>query len=228
MLQVNWMLLACFVQTLSLFRQLKNVASRVFKGHFTSETGPRWNIFPGFRKCRNAWIFLYIALLQIPPANTACSLGVWGVHTPHTDVFISENISKGQGIRTLHLFLAAGFAHKVVQPSFVNPSFHKSSASTGLLFSFNPRSRALAQHFRALCQKLGFTASWEDGEADGQHADTEADSRLDKRLSGITRIPRAKPPQSLRGFWNVFVDMFQVILLWCHCHVLHCHFARLQ
>lgn len=98
----------------------------------------------------------------------------------------------------------------------------------GILFSFNPRSRALAQHFRALCQKLGFTAPWEDGEADGQHADTEADSRLDKRLSGITRIPRAKPPLSLRGFWNVFVDMFQVILLWCHCHVLHCHFARLQ
>lgn len=98
----------------------------------------------------------------------------------------------------------------------------------GILFSFNPRSRALAQHFRAFCQKLGFTAPGEDGEADGQHADTEADCWLDKRLSGITRIPRAKPPLSLRGFWNVFADMFQVILLRCHCHVLHCRFARLQ
>lgn len=40
-----------FIITLSLFRQLKNVASRVFKGHFTSETGPRWKILPGCRKC---------------------------------------------------------------------------------------------------------------------------------------------------------------------------------
>lgn len=51
-----------------------------------------------------------------------------------------------------------------------------------ILFSFNPRSRALAQHLRAFCQRLGFTVPEEDGEADGQHADTEADSWPNKRV----------------------------------------------
>lgn len=196
------MLLACFIQTLSLFRQLKNVASRVFKGHFTSETGPRWNIFPGFRKCRNAWIFLYIALLQIPPANTACSLG-WGERgfTLRILTCLSPKTSardKGS-VHYISSWPQVSHTKWFSQALLIHLSTNLQRAP-GILFSFNPRSRALAQHFRALCQKLGFTAPWEDGEADGQHADTEADSRLDKRLSGITRIPRAKPPLSLRGF----------------------------
>lgn len=107
--------------------------------HFTEPAGS----CPGFGKCKNARVSLYIALPQIPPANTACRLGgVEGgvshaAYTPTqpfypawTDVFICENISRGQGIHALRLFLAAGSAHKVAQPSSVNPSLRKSSPRT--------------------------------------------------------------------------------------------------
>lgn len=177
----------------------------------------------------NAWIFLYIALLQIPPANTACSLGGRGGFTLRILTCLSPKTSardKGS-IHYISSWPQVSHTKWFSQALLIHLSTNVHRAPR-ILFSFNPRSRALAQHFRAFCQKLGLTAPGDDGEADGQHADTEADSWLNKRLSGITRIPRAKPPLSLRGFWNVFADMFQVILLRCHCHVLHCRFARLQ